>query len=139
MPQNREAVTDNKARTARVVKSAVSYAGGSLSKVLYQFVRKGVIGMQSPKNFTDVLEEAINIGAEDVTEADEGLVKVLKHIWTFFSNSRCSSAQMMLPRKPKHSRTWATISRKSTRFGSRCPTRCYNVTSTANKQRHYKR
>ena len=72
-------MTDNKARTARTVKNAVSSAGGSLSKVLYQFVRKGVIVMQSAKDFNNILEEAINVGAEDVTEAEERLVKVLIH------------------------------------------------------------
>lgn len=39
--------------------------------------------MQSVKDFTDILEEAINVGAEDVTEAEEGLVKVLKSSASF--------------------------------------------------------
>ena len=33
--------------------------------------------MRSDKDFTDILEEAIDIGAEDVTEAEEGFVKVI--------------------------------------------------------------
>lgn len=75
-PLNRDAVTNNKARTVSTVKSAVSSAGGSLARVLYQFVRKGVIVLHSAKDVGDILEEAIDIGAEDVSEAEDGMVKV---------------------------------------------------------------
>ena len=32
--------------------------------------------LHSAKNVTDVFEDAIDVGAEDVTEEDEGLVRV---------------------------------------------------------------
>ena len=133
MSQNREAVTDNKARTAQKVKNAVSGVGGSLSKVLYQFSRKGIIVMHSAKDFVEILEDTINVGAKDVTDEDEGLVKVCICDAAVFSDSRYSLNQMMCPRRPTRSRTWATISWKLTQFGSHYRSHSWSVTWTANK------
>lgn len=71
-------MTDNKARAAAHVKAVVSKFGGSLSKVLYQFVRKGVIVMKlEGKGLDDVFEQVIEVGVEDVEEDEENQIKVL--------------------------------------------------------------
>ena len=46
--------------------------------------------LQSAKNVDDILEEAINVGAEDVTEAEDGLVKVRSCTMEGPSDSRYS-------------------------------------------------
>lgn len=66
-----EASTDSKTRTIGLVKHAMSKANASLSPCLYMFQRKGEIIFE-PKTpeetIDDVLEVAIDIGAEDVEE-----------------------------------------------------------------------
>ncbi|ODV70176.1 YebC-like protein [Hyphopichia burtonii NRRL Y-1933] len=66
-----EASTDNKNRTIGLVKNAMSQFRASLSPCLFMFGRKGEIIFE-PKTpeetVDDVLEVAIDIGAEDVEE-----------------------------------------------------------------------
>jgi transcriptional/translational regulatory protein YebC/TACO1 len=55
----------------------MSSAGGSLSRVLHLFVRKGVLVMKiEGKGFDDVLEQAIEVGVEDVQEQGDDEIKV---------------------------------------------------------------
>ena len=65
-----EATTDNKTRTVNLVKHALSKFNASASGCLYLFKRKGwiIFEPKDPKNETldDILEVAIDIGAEDV-------------------------------------------------------------------------
>ena len=68
-----EALTDNKNRTAADVRSIFGKHGGNLGEsgsVAYMFNRKGVIGY-SAESYTedDLLEPALEAGAEDVTTA----------------------------------------------------------------------
>ena len=70
-------MTDNKARTAARIKSIVSSAGGSFSRVRYQFVKRGhLIVSHNKKSFDEILEQAINLGALDVEEGEGTTVKV---------------------------------------------------------------
>jgi transcriptional/translational regulatory protein YebC/TACO1 len=73
---NSEAMTDNKARTVARIKALVSSAGGSFSRVLFNFVKKGLIIVRcDDRSFDEVLEEAIDLGADDV-EAEDDVIKV---------------------------------------------------------------
>ena len=73
-----EAVTDNRSRTANNIKSIINESGGSFSQVLYQFTRKGTLMVRSnSKNFDEILEYAIKIGAEDVEQLDDETVQVV--------------------------------------------------------------
>jgi len=56
----------------------MSPAGGSLSRVLHLFVRKGVLVMKTEdKGFDDVFEEVIEVGVVDVQEQGDGEIKVV--------------------------------------------------------------
>lgn len=66
-----EASTDNKTRTIGLVKHALSKFNASMSPCLYLFQRKGEIifvPKTEDESVDDVLEMAIDIGAEDVDE-----------------------------------------------------------------------
>jgi transcriptional/translational regulatory protein YebC/TACO1 len=70
-------MTENRRRTANIIKTTLSKYDGSLSTVLYQFVRRGVLLVSSDQPFDAVMEHAINIGAEDLEEAGDETFKVL--------------------------------------------------------------
>jgi transcriptional/translational regulatory protein YebC/TACO1 len=75
---NSETLTDNKTRAVAKVKGAIMPAGGSLAKVLYMFHKKGILLMKTEnQSIDDVLEQAIEHGAEDVQEEDDAQFKVL--------------------------------------------------------------
>jgi transcriptional/translational regulatory protein YebC/TACO1 len=95
---NSEALTDNKTRTVAKIKQVIVPAGGSLSRVLYLFARKGVLMMASEKSFDDVLEQAIEVGAEDVEEAEDNQIKVLKMIYAIHSSRSWFNLTISLPR-----------------------------------------
>ena len=95
---NSEALTDNKTRTVAKIKQVIVPAGGSLSRVLYLFDRKGVLMMASEKSFDDVLEQAIEVGAEDVEEAEDNQIKVLKMIYIIHSSRSWFNPTIFLPR-----------------------------------------
>lgn len=66
-----EATTDNKTRTVSHVKHALSKINASLSPCQYMFQKKGEIifePLSENEQIDDVLEVAIDVGAEDVDE-----------------------------------------------------------------------
>ena len=70
-------MTDNKARTAARIKSVISPAGGSFSRILYQFARRGqLLVSHHNKTFDEVVEHALDLGALDIEEAKDDTVKV---------------------------------------------------------------
>ena len=73
-------LTDNKNRTAADIRNLLSKHGGNLGEagcVAYLFHRKGLITVDAEKHSEDdVLEVALEAGAEDVTLAD-GQIEVL--------------------------------------------------------------
>ena len=72
-----EAMTDNKARTASTVKNVIGSSGGSLSRVLFQFQKKGVISIKDEnKGFDDILEDVVGDDIEDIYEEEHGVIKV---------------------------------------------------------------
>lgn len=69
-----DCLTDNKNRTAMLVRSTLTKHGGNLGtdgSVSYMFKRRGVIELESKYDFDKVMEIAISSDALDVLECDE--------------------------------------------------------------------
>jgi len=74
-----EAITDNKARTAARIKSLASSLGGSLTRVLFQFKKKGVVVLNyGSEPVDDVLLRVLDVGVEDVQERHGNTLKVIR-------------------------------------------------------------
>jgi len=72
-----ECLTDNKNRTVAAIRHAFKKAGGSLGtsgSVAWMFEKKGVIVVSRSDKDDEVMETAIEAGAEDIKELDEVLV-----------------------------------------------------------------
>ncbi|MEO1923542.1 MAG: YebC/PmpR family DNA-binding transcriptional regulator [Nautiliaceae bacterium] len=72
-----ECLTDNKNRTVAEIRHAFKKAGGSLGtsgSVAWMFEKKGVIVINRSDKDEQVMESAIEAGAEDIKELDEVLV-----------------------------------------------------------------
>jgi YebC/PmpR family DNA-binding regulatory protein len=72
-----ECLTDNKNRTVAEVRHAFKKAGGSLGtsgSVAWMFEKKGVIVVNRSDKDEEVIEKAIEAGAEDIKELDDLLV-----------------------------------------------------------------
>lgn len=71
-----EAMTDNRNRTASVVRSIFTKSGGNLAEtgsVSFMFERKGLVSYPATVGDADtVLEAAIDAGAEDVESTEDG-------------------------------------------------------------------
>ena len=70
-----EVATDNKNRTMPEVRHTLDKSGGRMAdpgSVMFQFTRKGVIEIS--KKGEDALMAALEAGAEDATEEDDGIV-----------------------------------------------------------------
>ncbi|MDR3642803.1 MAG: YebC/PmpR family DNA-binding transcriptional regulator [Candidatus Doudnabacteria bacterium] len=71
-----EAATDNSNRTFNNVRKIFSEHGGSIGaqgSVAWQFSTKGQILVERDKNISDIEMAAIDAGADDVRESEEGL------------------------------------------------------------------
>ena len=82
-----EAMTDNRNRTVAEVRHAFSKRGGNLGtdgSVAYLFNRVGQIGFEPGADEDQVLEVALDAGAEDVESNDDGSVDVTTP-WEDFS------------------------------------------------------
>lgn len=74
-----ECMTDNRNRTVSGVRHAFSKAGGNLGtdgSVSYLFEKKGVISYAPGLNEDDVMEVALESGADDIDTADDGAIDV---------------------------------------------------------------
>jgi len=72
-----ECLTDNKNRTVAEIRHAFKKAGGSLGtsgSVAWMFEKKGIIVVNRSEKDDEVMEKAIEAGAEDIKEMDEVLV-----------------------------------------------------------------
>ena len=72
-----ECLTDNKNRTVAEIRHAFKKAGGSLGtsgSVAWMFEKKGIIVINRSEKDDEVMEKAIEAGAEDIKEMDEVLV-----------------------------------------------------------------
>tara|TARA_Y100001934_G_C12227109_1_gene713542 strand:+ start:86 stop:823 length:738 start_codon:yes stop_codon:yes gene_type:complete len=75
-----ETMTDNRNRTVAEVRHAFSRAGGNLGtdgSVAYLFEKKGQIRFAPGVSEDDVMEIALEFGAEDVVTDDEGRIEVI--------------------------------------------------------------
>lgn len=76
-----EAATDNKNRTVSSIKHLLSKHGGNLGaagSVSWQFTTKGQILVERAENLDELELAAIDAGAEDVIESEEGLAVYTK-------------------------------------------------------------
>ena len=74
-----ETMTDNRNRTVAEVRHAFSKAGGSLGtdgSVSYLFEKKGILRLNSVEQEDDVIEIAIDSGAEDVETLDDQSIEI---------------------------------------------------------------
>jgi len=72
-----ECLTDNKNRTVAEIRHAFKKAGGTLGtsgSVAWMFEKKGVIVVNRSEKDDEVMEKAIEAGADDIKEMDEVLV-----------------------------------------------------------------
>jgi YebC/PmpR family DNA-binding regulatory protein len=72
-----ECLTDNKNRTVAEIRHAFKKAGGSLGtsgSVAWMFEKKGIVVVNRSEKDEDIMERAIEAGAEDIKEMDEVLV-----------------------------------------------------------------
>ena len=82
-----EAMTDNRNRTVAEVRHAFSKRGGNLGtdgSVAYLFARKGQITFGPDVDEDQVMEVALEAGAEDIVAADDGSLEVTT-AWEDFS------------------------------------------------------
>ncbi len=82
-----EVMTDNRNRTVAEVRHAFTKRGGNLGtdgSVAYLFTRKGQILFPAGTDEDQVMEAALEAGAEDVVSADDGSIEVTT-AWEDFS------------------------------------------------------
>lgn len=75
-----DCMTDNRNRTVAEVRHAFSKGGGSLStegSVAYLFSKKGIISYPKGSPEENIMEVAIESGAEDVVTHEDGSIEVL--------------------------------------------------------------
>ncbi len=75
-----DCLTDNRNRTVAEVRHAFSKAGGNLGtdgSVAYLFTKAGVIGFPAGSDEEQLMEVALEAGAEDVVTGDDGSIEVI--------------------------------------------------------------
>lgn len=75
-----DCMTDNRNRTVAEVRHAFTKAGGNLGtsgSVAYMFTKRGVISYPSGSDEDEIMEAALEAGAEDVVVNDDGSIEVL--------------------------------------------------------------
>jgi len=83
-----DCLTDNKNRTVAEVRHAFTKAGGNLGtdgSVNYLFSKTGIISFEAGKDEDQVMEAALDAGAEDVLSNDDGSIDVITAPDEFFS------------------------------------------------------
>jgi YebC/PmpR family DNA-binding regulatory protein len=83
-----ETMTDNRNRTVSEVRHAFTKSGGNLGtdgSVAYLFDKRGLINFPAGVDEDEVMEIAIDVGAEDVVTEDDGSVEVVTMPEVFLS------------------------------------------------------
>lgn len=102
-----ESMTDNRNRTVAEVRHAFNKAGGNLGtdgSVAYLFAKQGSLLFSSDVNEDALLESALELGAEDVLEQDDGSFEVITEPGNFVSvkeglaglNLKCEQAEISM-------------------------------------------
>ncbi len=95
-----DCVTDNRNRTVAEVRHAFSKAGGNLGtdgSVAYQFSKAGVLSYPSGSDEDQIMEAALEAGAEDVLENEDGSVDVLTEPDQFVDVKEAMVAADLMP------------------------------------------
>jgi YebC/PmpR family DNA-binding regulatory protein len=90
-----ECMTDNRNRTVADVRHAFNKCGGNLGtdgSVAYLFSRKGQLVYASGVDADDLLVAALDAGAEDVVNQDDGSIEVLTEFVDFMAVKEALSA-----------------------------------------------
>jgi len=83
-----DCLTDNKNRTVAAVRHAFTKFGGNLGtdgSVSYMFKKQGLIRLDNTSNEEDVMEIALDAGAEDVQEVEDGYIEIVTSPETYDS------------------------------------------------------
>ncbi len=75
-----DCMTDNRNRTVAEVRHAFSKAGGNLGtdgSVAYMFHKKGILSFESGHDEDQIMEAALDAGAEDVISHEDGSIDVI--------------------------------------------------------------
>ncbi|MCR9261172.1 MAG: YebC/PmpR family DNA-binding transcriptional regulator [Pseudomonadaceae bacterium] len=97
-----EAMTDNRNRTVAEVRHAFSKAGGNLGtdgSVAYLFTKQGIINFAPGADEEQVMEVALDAGAEDIEAEDDGALSVTTP-WENLSDVVAALTEAELP--PDH-------------------------------------
>jgi YebC/PmpR family DNA-binding regulatory protein len=97
-----EAMTDNRNRTVAEVRHAFSKAGGNLGtdgSVAYLFTKQGIINFAPGSDEEQVMEVALEAGAEDIEAEDDGALSVTTP-WENLSDVVAALSEAGLP--PDH-------------------------------------
>ncbi len=81
-----ETMTDNRNRTVAEVRHAFSKGGGNLGtdgSVAYLFVKQGLISIAAEADEEQVMEVALEAGAEDIESQDDGCLDVITPVEKF--------------------------------------------------------
>lgn len=95
-----ECLTDNRNRTVSDVRHAFSKRGGSLGtdgSVAYLFSRSGNISFASGSNEDQILEAALDAGAEDVISNEDGTIDVVTAWQDFVAIREALIARGLVP------------------------------------------
>lgn len=95
-----DCMTDNRNRTVAEIRHAFTKHGGNLGasgSVAYLFSQAGVIQFATGTNEDAVMEIALEFGAEDVVENDDGSLEVITSVEIFLEVKQAIEASGLLP------------------------------------------
>jgi YebC/PmpR family DNA-binding regulatory protein len=95
-----DCMTDNRNRTVAEVRHAFSKAGGNLGtdgSVAFQFSKTGVLSYPAGSDEDTIMEAALEAGADDVVEYDDGCVDVLVQPENFIDVREAMMAAGLVP------------------------------------------
>ncbi len=95
-----DCLTDNRNRTVAEVRHAFSKAGGNLGtdgSVAYLFTKAGVIGFPAGSDEEQLMEVALEAGAEDVVTGDDGSIEVITLPEDFSAVKEALEAASLMP------------------------------------------
>ena len=116
------------------MKSAIAPFGGTLTRVLYQFVKKGVIVMKCNRPVNDVLDELIEAGVEDVDYGEDGITRVISQI-IMMTFRRLSTTKTYLHMRSV-SKPWDTRSKPFIQSGTRYQKLRFNIPGIVKPEKH---
>ena len=95
-----DCLTDNRNRTVAEVRHAFSKRGGNLGtsgSVEYLFEKKGIISFPSGSNEEQIMEIALEAGAQDVVQNDDNSIDVLTEPNDFYAVKEAMEKAKLIP------------------------------------------